>query len=248
MAKSPLIVVAIFVLFMVPKQAMPAMAVIDSMAIGKASTQITKLTEQIEKLNELRDQAQAQIDAIGKMGKITLPTINVQTLGNRLAKDAQCLKLDLEALMPKVDFEDIELNSICSSNNVYKQTLLANPDILQKLPWAEQHAVLADIQKRRDTVLADTATKAMAAGDMGLKSSTELNEAADELQSSVNGAQTENARLAVIAQGQVAIIRGLAQQNQALSQMLKLQAAFYMKAGLPVTSILNASNDDNGGK
>jgi hypothetical protein len=245
MAKSSLIVVVALALFISPRQAVPAMAVIDSAVLSKASTQITKLTEQIEKLNELRDQAQAQIDAIGRMGKITLPTINVQTLGNRLAKDAQCLKLDLEALIPNVNFEDVEINSICSSSNIYKQTLLVDPIDLKKLPWADQHIVLKNIQKRRENVLADAATKAMATGDMGLESSTELNEAANELQSSVNGAQTENARLAVIAQGQVAIIRGMAQQNQTLSQMLKLQAAFYMKAGLPVTSILNASSDDN---
>lgn len=221
-----------------------AMAVTDAVTNVKTSATVSELAKHTAELGEMKDQLTKQIDAIGQMGKITIPSLNIKTLANRLKKDAQCLIPDFEKLMPSLDMEDVTFNSLCSSRDFYRNNLMTNPEDLKNLSPKEWNEIAATQKKRREALFVDTVTNAIGQADQNIESAADMNQAADELQSAINGAQTQNARLAAIGQGQVALIRGSAQTNQLLAALLKLHATFYMEAGLPKTSTLSEAAEE----
>ena len=209
------------------------MAVIDTTAVGKLTDQLSKMQQQIETLNGISTTIQEQVDAIGKMGRITLPTLNVSKIGSRLRQDLQCLKPDFSKLMPNVNFEDLRWNSICQGSAAYRDTLFINPEDLVKLPsWEDQEKVLQTINDRRRRILEEATSNGLAHGDIATRDVEHLNKAADDLASTTTAATTQNDRLAAIAEGQVILVRALAQQNQILATMLKVQSAFALQAGV----------------
>ena len=219
--------------------ALASMAVIDTTAVGKLTDQLSKMQQQIETLNGISTSIQEQIDAIGKMGRITLPTLNVSKIGSRLRQDLQCLKPDFSRLMPKVDFEDLRWNSICQGSAAYRDTLFINPEDLVRLPsWGEQEQVLQTINDRRRRILEEATANGLAQGDIATRDVEHLNKAADDLANTVTSATTQNHRLAAVAQGQVTLVRALGQQNQILATMLKVQSAFALQAGVRLDSDL----------
>ena len=219
--------------------ALASMAVVDTAAIGKLTDQLSKMQQQIETLTGISTTLQDQIDAVGKMGRITLPTLNVSKIGSRLRQDLQCLKPDFSKLMPNVNFEDLRWNSICQGSAAYKDTLFINPEDLVKLPsWEKQQEELQKIEDRRRRVLEEATANGLAHGDIATKDVEHLNKAADDLANTVTSAKTQNDRLAAIAQGQVILVRALGQQNQILATMLKVQSAFALQAGVRVDSDL----------
>ena len=213
--------------------AIAAMAVVDASAIGKLTDQLSKMQQQIETLNGISTTLQEQIDAVGKMGRITLPTLSTAKIGSRLRQDLQCLKPDFSKLMPNINFEDLRWNSICQGSAAYRDTLFINPEDLTKLPsWEEQEKTLQTLNDRRRRILEEATSNGLAHGDIATKDVEHLNKAADDLASTVTSATTQNDRLAAIAQGQVILVRALGQQNQILATMLKVQSAFALQAGV----------------
>jgi len=219
--------------------ALASMAVIDTTAVGKLTDQLSKMQQQIEMLTGINTTLQDQIDAIGKMGQITLPTLNAAKIGSRLRQDLQCLKPDFSKLMPHVNFEDLRWNSICQGSAAYKDTLFINPEDLVRLPsWEAQEEELQKIEDRRRRILEETTSNGLAHGDIATKDVEHLNKAGDDLANTVTMAKTQNDRLAAIAQGQVIMVRAMGQQNQILATMLKVQSAFALQAGVRVDSDL----------
>ena len=106
------------------------MPVIDTAAIAKFSEQITKLQRQIESLTAIQKSAQEQIDAVGRSGRITLPMIHIGKMAAQIASGARCLKPDFSKLMPRVDFRDVRVGSICDGAAMYGQTLFVRPEDL----------------------------------------------------------------------------------------------------------------------
>jgi len=230
-----------------PGVAWATMAVIDGAAIAKLGDQLTKLQQQIEVMTGIKDRVQQQIDAVGKVGQITLPSINISKLASQIRRDAQCLKPDLSKLMPSVNFDDVSTGSICDTAPVYEQTLWIDPDKINKLPtWQEQQRARHVVERRREAVLKDSVTKGMAMADQSIAQSEDENKATEELATTVNAASTERQHIAAIAQGQVLIARSLAKQNQILAQQLKVQSAFAAAAGVPIESY--TTPDDKNGK
>ncbi|MBT4888732.1 MAG: hypothetical protein HON65_04170 [Rhodospirillales bacterium] len=230
-----------------PVTAWAAMAVIDSAAIGKLSNQLTKMQEQIDAVKDVSDKVQEQIDAVGKMGKITLPTFGLDTLGSAIRRDLQCLKPDFSKLMPSIDFEDVEINSVCEGAPIYRDTLWVDPEEIAKLPtWEAREAAEKNVLERRERIFTDAITKAMAHADVAAKDVEQTNKAATELEGSLASSSTSNERLQVIGQGQIIIVRALAKQNQILAQLLKVQAAFALKAGVPVEGLADPDQKEGG--
>lgn len=221
--------------------------VIDQTAIAKLIEQLNKLQEQIDQLTDIADKAQAQIDAIGRMGRITIPMVNLAKIGRNLNRDMDCLLPDLSKLMPEVEFEDLDWNSICEAGDAYRQSLWIDPEEIRDLPWDEQERTRKEIGQRRENLIADATAKGLGQGDIGNKGAADLNDAADQLEAAVDAAQNENTRMAAIAKGQVLIARGLAQQNQILAQLLKVHSAYVLKAGLPPDSVLAGEEDEKKG-
>lgn len=218
--------------------------VIDKTAIAKLIDQLNKLQEQINQLTDIANKAQTQINAIGRMGQITIPMINMAKIGRNLNRDMDCLLPDLARLMPKVEFEDLDWNSICEAGDAYRKSLWIDPEEIRDLPWDEQEKTRKEIDERRENLIADATAKGLGQGDIGNKGAADLNDAAGQLEAAADAAQNENTRLAVIAQGQVLIARGLAQQNQILAQLLKVHSAYVLKAGLPPDSVLAGEEEE----
>jgi hypothetical protein len=239
---------ALLLAFIFSPPALASMAVIDTTAVGKLTDQLSKMQQQIEMLTGINTTLQDQIDAIGKMGQITLPTLNAAKIGSRLRQDLQCLKPDFSKLMPNVNFEDLRWNSICQGSAAYKDTLFINPEDLVKLPsWEEQEKVLQTINDRRRRILEEATSNGLAHSDIATKDVEHLNKAADDLANSVSAATTQNDRLAAIAEGQVIMARAMGQQNQILATMLKVQSAFALQAGVRVdTDLVDKKKTDKG--
>ncbi|NMM43929.1 hypothetical protein HH303_05545 [Rhodospirillaceae bacterium KN72] len=216
----------------------------DAVAIEQLRKALEAANKQIEQLTEMVSTLQSQLDAVGAAGQITLPVFNMAKIGSQLRQDAQCLLPDLTKLMPSLDFEDISFGSICDRSSVYRQTLWIDPSDKNALPFGEQTDLRAEVNTRRENILVDVTSKALAQGDMAADTAVQLNEAADEYETNVRATQQSNERLNLIAQGQVMTARALAQQNQILATMLKLQAAFIMKAGVPVDSIIAVEEEE----
>ena len=236
---------------MIPVQAQ--MAVIDTAAIGKWSEQINAMTdqteistEQLSGINDISLSAKDTVDAIGKAGSITLPFANMVKLGSQLRRDAMCLLPNLEDLMPDLSFEDLSWNGICQSADLYRQSLFLDEDDetadgdAPRQSLARTRAKHNAVRDRRTALLQDSVLKGLSGGDIGVKSSEELLDASDELESSAGGATTQNERLAVIARGQVLIVQALAQQNQLLAQLLKVQSMEALEADLSLEQAANA--------
>lgn len=220
-----------------PGVAWAAMAVIDSAAIAKLGDQLTKLQQQIEVMTGIKDRVQQQIDAVGRMGQISLPSINISKLASQIKRDAQCLKPDLSKLMPGVSFDDVSMGSICDTAPVYEQTLWIDPDKINAMPnWQDRERARHVVERRREAVLKDSVTKGMAMADQWIAQSEDENRATEELASAAAAAKTTQDRQQVTAQGQVLIARALAKQNQILAQQLRVQSAFAAAAGVPIES------------
>ncbi|MEQ8664837.1 MAG: hypothetical protein RIC16_03850 [Rhodospirillales bacterium] len=235
----------------VPVMVNAAMAVIDAQAVGKLADQLNKLQQQLDQLREqtgwlntMSEQLQDQIDAVGKMGKITLPTLNLENVANKIRRDVQCLVPDLSNLMPGIDFEEMDFNSICEGRSFYKKALWFDPEDLsaddgetERTPeerWSDISQARGEIEARREAVTKDVAAGGMAAGDLAATAgASEAEKAASDLEVAENAAETEQDRLAVIAQGTVLNNKQLVQQNQLLAQLLKVQSTMLMQMSVP---------------
>lgn len=118
--------------------AVPALAtypVFDSTSFGKLIEQVNALQKQFEELvkqteflGEISKTAQDQINAIGKLGNVTLPLVNMAKLGQQISKDATCLLPDFSKLMPGINLDDLDWQSICARRVFYDTTLWFDPN------------------------------------------------------------------------------------------------------------------------
>lgn len=217
------------------------MPVIDTAAIAKFSEQITKLQRQIESLVAIQKSAQEQIDAVGRSGRITLPAIHIGKMAAQIASGARCLKPDFSKLMPRVDFRDVRVGSICDGAAMYGQTLFVRPEDLSGIEdWRAMAKLERAAGKRRDAVLRDAAAKGLATADLAVAQSADETRAADELAAAARNAATTQARMRVADEGLVLLARAATRRNQLLAAQLRVQAAMAAAAGLPVETYAGA--------
>ena len=118
--------------------AAPALAtypVHDSAAFGKLIDQFNKLQEQFDEmmkqtefLSELSKKAQDQINAIGKLGQVVMPIVNLPKLVQQINKDVNCLLPDFSRLMPGVSLDEIDWQSLCARRVFYETSLWFDPE------------------------------------------------------------------------------------------------------------------------
>lgn len=222
-------------------------SVVDARAIAKAGEQINQLKKQIGELQKMKKGLQDQLSAIGKMGQINLPIMNLAKLGQSIAKTVQCSLLnkdDLMRMMPSLSFEDIDIGSVCQGRQIYGNILFGSQDEIDKVTdLNNQNALIGVIKKRRQNLLEDAATRSLALADVAMKESEETSEAVNELEAAGTDAKHQNDRLAVIAKGQLSIIRGIAQTNQLLAMMLKQQSASSVFNNLSTVSLIKPKTE-----
>jgi len=225
------------------------MPVFDGSLLGQAIEQIKSMQEQIQNqlkqlaelkqqvsfLNEISGLMDTVSQSIGSITHITLPIPNLDKIKGQIKSDMRCLMPDGASW--GIRFTDLNLGSICDTSTKYRDALFLSRDRLKKLSFTEQEAAGREVSTRRSALLADTSTRALAQADVQMKQADELNSTADSLQSALGNAETVQDRLHVIAQTEIAQTRAIAAQTQILAQMLKLQSAAAIKAGLAPDSV-----------
>lgn len=241
------------------------LAVVGIMAAGAAYAEyptidMTAIRELGKQLQELKKQYQAELDqlqelkqsvafldditgfmsevrdATGLIGAISLPITTLESMSAQAKGNLSCLIPDT-SMKWGMKFEDLNLGSICETSSRYRAALFADDKALEGLTFAEQEAHRDQAVNNRTALLEDTSSRALAHADVALKQSDELTRSADQLQSDLKAAKTLQDREHVNAQIGVAQLRGQAQQNQILAQMLKLQSALAVSLGLPVNKV-----------
>lgn len=212
--------------------------------VAKLTEQLTQMSKDFKEYQKISTAAQEQIDAIGKAGRITVPIINATKIASQVRQDIQCLKPDFSKLMPNVEFEDAELGSLCKAGSAYRKTLWIDPEEFKKLTtWQSKDEMGRAIEKRRNNVLSDSAEKGLALADTASKEVQTTIAAAEELKNEADAAETENQRLAVIAKSQAVQVQVMARQNQLLAQLLRVQSAYAIKAGVPIEDFKAGEGD-----
>lgn len=119
----------------VPSVALATYPVFDATSFAKLTEQFNQLTKQLDELMEqteilgkISTGMQDQINAIGKMGRVTMPIVNLARLSQQITKDARCLLPDLRGLMPDIDFDSVDWESICARRAFYKEMLWFDPE------------------------------------------------------------------------------------------------------------------------
>lgn len=237
------------------------MSVIDTTAIGRLGEQLSRMQEQIDAaiqqieiatrtldvLGEVSATIQDTMDAIGKVGQIRLPMLNLKKLSNQLQRDSRCLMPDLERMMPGVRFEDISFASICSARAAYRSTLWYRSTDAEGITWDDQAEARAAIASRREALVRSAVTDGLAHADVAAAAAAEQgDEAAAELERAMLAATTQNDRLAVIAQGQVLAARQQATTNQLLANLLRVQSAALLQSSMPLDGDPRAMDDNEG--
>jgi len=238
--------------------------VIDVSALGKFSQMLQQAAKdfenQFDQLQQLRatvgflNQMQA---SIGRAGNITLPISSSANMASQLRSNMRCL-------MPKglswgIDTDDLDFGSICNSRQTYGKAFFINDDPddsswgaggsgsgTGSLGFDQLMARRQEVERRRQAFLADTTMRSMAMSDVQLKQAEETTKASDQLQSAADAAVTEQDRLAVLLNIQITQLRSQAQQTALMAQMLKLQTAMALNAGLSKEEIRNADTNLGG--
>ncbi len=116
---------------------LPAFAtypVFDATSFAKITEQFNKLQQQFDELmkqteilGKISKTAQDQINAIGKLGQVAVPVLNLAKLGQQINRDISCLLPDFSKLMPGVNLDDVDWKSICARRFFYNSTLWFDP-------------------------------------------------------------------------------------------------------------------------
>lgn len=236
--------------------AQAAYAVLDSAMVAKAAEQIKELKSQVatelEQLGKLKESvgfltdiakfAGDVSDAIGTIANITLPIPNIEKMRAQIKSDMRCLMP--EGVKWGIKFEELNLASICETSSKYREALFVDQKKLMRMGFNEQEAARRIAAAHRTALLEDTALRSLAQGDVQLQQADKLTSAADDLQTALGGATTVQDRLHVQAQANILQARAAANQNAMLAQMLKLQAAAEIKAGLPADKVAEITGED----
>ena len=207
--------------------------------VAKLTEQLTEMAKQLDELKKTSQAVEDQAAAIGDFGSISIPIINSTRLGSQITQDLQCLKPDLEKLMPNISFEELNWNSVCQAGSAYRKTLWLDPEQIKELPsWKSREAATREVKIRRENVLSDATEKGMALSDTAQLHVDNTKKAADEIDKEADRADDEQKRFATLIKAQVALLRAQAHQNQLLATMLKVQSATALHIGVPVESMM----------
>lgn len=222
--------------------------VIDQAAIAKLAEQLTKMQQQIDALTAIMNATRQQANAIGKMGQISIPMLNLARVATNLRRDAECLAPDFDRLMPGLDLDEASWGSICHASAGYRTALWLDPKKMVGQPFAKQDEMRRAVEKRRIDLAVDVASKGIGQADMAARGSEDMNKAASDLETAVLAAKESNEWLAAIAQGQVLNARAQLQQTQLLGQILKVQSTYMALTALPPQSVLAAEQQSGAGQ
>jgi hypothetical protein len=105
---------------------------------NKLQQQFDELMKQTEILGKISKTAQDQINAIGKLGQVAVPILNLAKLGQQINRDISCLLPDFSKLMPGINLDDVDWKSICARRFFYNSTLWFDPKDPESWKFGEE--------------------------------------------------------------------------------------------------------------
>jgi hypothetical protein len=237
------LIVFFSMMFFISNDANAAMAVFDGTALGKAIEQIkemkaatmqrvemiTKAVEQVNILNDVREIHEGVSDAIGEVGRVTLPITSLVNIESQLRKDGACLIPQIPNF--GINFDEVN-TSICERTKDYNAAFFTDEKDMEKLTPVQQYQKRTQRDLKIQRFTSDTVSRTLAGADVQKETIEEQGKTADQLQNSLDNAKTEMDRLHVIAQTQIAILRVLNNQTQVLTQTMKLQGTIALTIGV----------------
>ncbi|MBB6210637.1 hypothetical protein [Novispirillum itersonii] len=235
---------------MAPSVSKAAMAVIDQSVLAQAIEevkaakqqlvaafeQIKWLTDIFSTLNDMVKVVQQELDAIGRLGRIELPWLNLMKSGQSLRRDIACLVPDLREM--GIFWKDLKFRSICEGKDSYRKILFIPHDKNeQALTWQEHARLREEAEARRRALWVDIGTEAMAMAH--LTKETQLEETLrgiEDLEDAAKRSQDMNSRLNVIAHGVILQNKQMAHLQKLMALQLQVQTAHFLADAVPASS------------
>lgn len=234
---------------MAPSASKAAMAVIDQSVLAQAIEevkaakqqlvaafeQIKWLTDIFSTLNDMVKVVQQELDAIGRLGRIELPWLNLMKSGQSLRRDIACLVPDLREM--GIFWKDLKFRSICEGKDSYRKILFIPHDKNeQALTWQEHARLREEAEARRRALWVDIGTEAMAMAH--LTKETQLEETLrgiEDLEDAAKRSQDMNSRLNVIAHGVILQNKQMAHLQKLIALQLQVQTAHFLADAVPAS-------------
>ncbi|GAB3128388.1 hypothetical protein [Novispirillum itersonii] len=233
-----------------PSPSKAAMAVIDQSVLAQAIEevkaakqqlvaafeQIKWLTDIFDTLNDTVKLIQNELDAIGRLGRIELPWVNLMKSSQNLRRDIACLIPD-----PKkwgVTFKDLNFRSICEGKNAYERILYVPRDKDDEtIPWTERARLRKEAQERRRALFIQLSTEAMAAAHLTRENDLkEIPQGIDDLEDAGKRAEDMNGRLNVLVHALAMVNKQLANIQKMQAMQLQISTAHFVATGVPVSA------------
>jgi hypothetical protein len=207
-----------------------------------AIEQVKLLTDSLNFLKDISGAINDVFDAIGEITTIKLPITSLPSLKRQAIANWQCLT-NFGKLAPTLAFEDIDFGSLCDARAAVAASMFTSKAQMKGKPMAEQNAMRDEVIERRVGTHANAAVEAYATAlSAQAKTFQDMTTAFDQLQSSADAAKTVNARLAVIAQIELARYQGDINLYALQVAALRLQAAQALRE-VPVSATLPADEE-----
>ena len=228
---------ALFSASVLPTVGFAAQPVIDMTSAGKLSEQLNSMREQTDKLTEitqqgvdLKNKVQDQINAIGKLGQVSLPMTNIDSLKRSVEREAMCLLPDISKIFPRISFKEFDLSSVCTARKSYSEALFFDLEKLEKTlgraaTWEDQKRASLAIDQTRRQLMRETSSSSLAAGHvMSAKIGPETRRSIDALEAATGNATSLQERLAISNKQTSLLLRQMERQNSILSEIRTLMA------------------------
>lgn len=245
---------------MAPSPSKAAMAVIDQSVLAQvieevkaakeqlvaAFEQIKWLTEIFDTLNDAVKLIQDELDAIGRLGRIELPWLNLLKSSQNLRRDIACLIPDLKEM--GIFWKDLKFRSICEGKDSYRKILFIPKDKAEEaMSWEEHARLRAEAEARRRALWVDTATEAMAMAHLTKETYLEdTQRAVDDLEDAARRSEDMNSRLNVIAHGIVLQNKQMAHLQKLMAMQLQVQTAHFLADSVPASRRSDKTGSNTG--
>lgn len=233
-----------------PTAAIAAYPVVDELGIAKlleikrqimeevklATEQVKILTDSLSFLKDINGAINDVFAAMGEMSTIKLPITSLPSIKRQAEANWRCLT-QMGDLAPDLDFDDIDFGSLCGARSAIRAAYFLDPVALSKLSMPQQNSQRQVVQQRREKLVADAVSEALAASTAAQKKTlTDMASTLDQLQGALDRAKTVNDRLAVIGQIELARYQGDINDYALQASMLRLQGAMALRQ-IPVSSL-----------
>jgi len=240
---------------LLPSPAQAQQAVIDASSIAKIQEQIKQAKEdfanQIEQLktatdtlkevNEVREGVEEIGSAVGEVASFKIPFPNIDKMRARFQSDIACMIPN----KPGYGFllDEWTQASFCDLAVKYRESLFSNVEDWSGLSWFEQEKKRQELEKNRQSLLADTAVQTLSKADVIISQAETVHKGINDIETAASSAETLQEKQARTNDLLVTLNRQQADTNVLLAHMAKTQTAMFIKLGLKFQDLQSKTED-----